>query len=123
QAPVTPRLHRARAELRRKLGEQGLEQARVRVELEVRNAYDALQAAAAQVPLREAAAELAAEQLRITQLRFEAGTITSLDVTEAQQKAFEAQASGLNALFHDRLGLARVPPRAQRHGPARASAV
>src|SRR5690606_7175320 len=78
QHPFAPRLDQARAELQLKQAEQALEQARVRVELEVRNAYDALQAAAAQVPLREAAAELAAEQLRITQLRFEAGTITSL---------------------------------------------
>jgi len=118
QNPFTPRLDQARAELQLKQAEQALEQARLRVELEVRNAYDALQAAAAQVPLREAAAELAAEQLRITQLRFEAGTITSLDVTEAQQKAFEAQVSVLNALFDYRISLARFLQAAQLDGLA-----
>lgn len=116
QNPYTPRLDQARAELQLQQAEQALAQTRLRVELEVRSAHDAVKAAEAQVPLREEAAALAAEQLRIAQLRFEAGTITSLDVTEAQQKAFEAQVSALNALFDYRISLARFLQAAQLAG-------
>lgn len=116
QNPYTPRLDQARAELQLQQAEQALAQARRKVEMEVRSAYDAVKAAEAQVPLREEAAALAVEQLRIAQLRFEAGTITSLDVTEAQQKAFEAQVSALNALFDYRISLARFFQAAQLAG-------
>lgn len=116
QNPYTPRLDQARAELQLEQAEQALEQARLQVELDVRSAYDAVKAAEAQVPWREEAAELAAEQLRIAQLRFEAGTITSLDVTEAQQNAFEAQVNALNALFDYRISLARFLQAAQMAG-------
>lgn len=116
QNPYTPRLDQARAQLQLQQAEQALAQARRKVEMEVRSAYDAVKAAEAQVPLRQEAAALAVEQLRIARLRFEAGTITSLDVTEAQQRAFEAQVSALNALFDYRISLARFFQAAQLAG-------
>src|SRR5690606_20278590 len=118
QNPFTPRLDQARAELQLKQAEQALEQARLRVELEVRNAYDALQAAAAQVPRRGAAGGRAAERRRTTKRRLGGGTIAPLGVTEAEQKACEAQVGVLTAPFAYRISLARFLRAAQLGGQA-----
>ncbi|BAS28714.1 TolC family protein [Limnochorda pilosa] len=119
--PYTPRLDQERRQVELQQAQDGLEQARLQVELEVRKAFQTVEGAAAQVPLREQAAALAQEQLRIARLRFEAGTITSLDVTDAQQTAFEAQVAALNAVFDYRISLARFYQAAQWQGPGSGS--
>jgi outer membrane protein TolC len=84
---------------------------RGRVESDVRNAYLDLTAAASQVELSRNNQQVAQENLRLTQEKFEAGVSDSVEVSQAQQAVASADLDYITALFaHNlaKLNLARA---------------
>lgn len=75
--------------------------------LEVRQSYQALTEAAARIPIQETNATRAKESLRIAQIRYEAGLITSLDLIDSQRAAFQAEMQSIQAVFDYQIALAR----------------
>lgn len=79
------------------------EQTRQRVELEVRQAWLALQQAGPELAAAERAVEQAREALRIARVRFEAGVGTSLELVSAQAQLAQAEVGLAAARFNQNL--------------------
>ena len=75
--------------------------------LEVRQNHQAVVEAEARIPIQEKNLARAAESLRITQLRHDAGLVTAINVIEAQRAAFQAEMQLIQAEFDYRIALAR----------------
>lgn len=78
-------------------------QTRQRVELEVRQAWLALQQAAPELVAAERAVDQAREALRIARVRFEAGVGTSLELVSAQAQLAQAEVGLAAARFNQNL--------------------
>jgi outer membrane protein TolC len=78
-------------------------QTRQRVELEVRQAWLALQQASPELSAAERAVEQAREALRIARVRFEAGVGTSLELVSAQAQLAQAEVALAAARFNQNL--------------------
>lgn len=78
-------------------------QTRQRVELEVRQAWLALQQAGPELAAAERAVEQAREALRIARVRFEAGVGTSLELVSAQAQVAQAEVGLAAARFNQNL--------------------
>jgi len=70
-----------------------------RIEIEIRRNYQDLNDSRRQIPLQEGNLRVTRERLRIDQARFEAGVITSLDLMDSQNRAYEAETAYLQAQF------------------------
>lgn len=79
---------------------------RAQIELEVRQALDALEVARSEVDVSHDGEVLAREELERAQRRYRAGVTTSLEVTEAQTRLQRATDNRIRALY--RHGLARI---------------
>jgi outer membrane protein TolC len=99
----------AEAALRQRRAE--LADMRGRIESDVRNAYLDLEAAASQVELSKNNQQVARENLRLTQEKFEKGVSDSVEVSQARQALASADLDYITALFaHNlaKLNLARA---------------
>lgn len=83
----------------RKQAEVRLEQTKLAVSLEVRNAYTRLVTAREAYDVAVSGQELAREALRLAQLRYDEGAGILLDVTTAQAELTRAQAAAVNARY------------------------
>jgi OMF family outer membrane factor len=84
------------------------DQTRQQVELDVRNAYLALNDAAEQLKSARAAQTAAREALRIANVRFQAGVGTQLEAVTAQQNLAIADQGVVQATFQYNLALAQL---------------
>jgi outer membrane protein len=75
---------------------------RQQVELEVREAINALRSASSQVQVAREALELAEKELEQAQRRYEAGVAPSLEVTDAQTRVSRARETQVNAIYQQR---------------------
>ncbi|GBD30562.1 hypothetical protein HRbin32_01670 [bacterium HR32] len=96
------------AELRLQQLEVLQAQARQRAELEVRQAWLALQQAGPELAAAERAAEQAREALRIARVRFEAGVGTSLELVTAQAQLAQAEVGLAVARFNQNLARSQL---------------
>ncbi len=83
-------------------------QARQRAEVEVRQAWLALQQAGPELAAAERAVEQAREALRIARVRFEAGVGTSLELVTAQAQLAQAEVGLATARFNQNLARSQL---------------
>ena len=88
--------------------EANVQDLRGRIDYDVRVAELALKAAADRHSVAERARELAREQLRQAQDRFEAGVANNLDVVQAQETAAEAEEDVISSIYDVNLGRASL---------------
>ena len=73
---------------------------RQQVELEIRQAIDAIRSAQAQVTAAREGLQLAEQELAQAQRRYQAGVTTSVEVTDAQARLERARENQITALFN-----------------------
>lgn len=78
------------------------------IQLEVKSAYLALQEAQALLDAQRETVQQAQEGLRIANLQYENGVITSVQLTDAQLALTQAEVNRLQALFDHTVGLAKL---------------
>lgn len=78
------------------------------IQLEVKSAYLALQEAQALLDAQRETVQQAQEGLRIANLQYENGVITSVQLTDAQLALTQAEVNRLQALFDYTVGLAKL---------------
>lgn len=98
-----------------KQAESGLKQTQLRkqqmtdaIELEVRSAYLNLLEAKTLIDVQRETVEQAQESVRIANLRYENGMITSVELTDAQLALSQAEVNRLQSLHDYAVGLARL---------------
>ncbi len=96
------------AALKERQAEIDLSLAQRQVESEIATAYQEAQAALAQVESLHSSSDLAAESLRLTVLRYQAGEATVLEVVDAQTTANQARSAYDDGLLRYRVALAAV---------------
>jgi outer membrane protein TolC len=83
---------------------------RARIESDVRNAYLDLQAAASQFELSKNNQQVAQENLRFTQEKFETGISDSVEVSQSRQAVASADLDYMTALFAHNLAKLSLAP-------------
>ena len=78
------------------------------IELEVRSAYLNLLEAKTLIDVQRETVEQAQESMRIANLRYENGMITSVELTDAQLALSQAEVNRLQSLHDYAVGLARL---------------
>jgi len=96
------------ADLRRKQTQRELSLAQRKLLADIRSIYHEAEAARAELELLKSSAELAAESLRLTTLRYQAGEATVLEVVDAQNTLTTEQNSYSDAQLRYRLALANL---------------
>ncbi len=105
--PYTPALSIESARLALERARVELREREIDVILEVRQNYQAVIEAQARIPIQESNVTRTKESLRIAQIRYDAGLITSIDVIEAQRAAFQAEMQAIQAVFDYQMAVAR----------------
>ncbi len=100
------KVHQAEAGLRQI--QYGHEQLRDAIEMEVRTAYLQLRGTAALVEVQRRSVEQAEEGLRLAQLRYENGMLTSVELIDSQLALTQARVNRLQAQHDYVVGLARL---------------
>lgn len=103
----TPPLTVKKAELAVKRARLELEETETSILLEVRQNYQAAKEGEARIPIQQKNLTRAKESLRITEARYNAGVITSVDLIDAQRAAFQAETQLIQAVFDYNMALAR----------------
>lgn len=94
------------ADLKRKQAQRELSFAQRKLQAEIRTAYDEADAAHSELDLLKSSAELAAESLRLTTLRYQAGESTVLEVVDAQNTLTQARNAYSDGVVRYRAALA-----------------
>jgi|SRR5579864_130613 len=94
------------ADLKRKQAQRELSFAQRKLLAEIHSAYDEAQAALSELELLKSSAELAAESLRLTTLRYQAGESTVLEVVDAQNTLTQARNAYSDGVVRYRTALA-----------------
>lgn len=94
------------ADLKRKQAEREVSFAQRKLQAEIRTAYDEADAARSELELLKSSAELAAESLRLTTLRYQAGESTVLEVVDAQNTLTGARNAYADGVVRYRSALA-----------------
>ncbi|HLJ26656.1 MAG TPA: TolC family protein [Candidatus Angelobacter sp.] len=94
------------ADLKRKQAQRELSFAQRKLLAEIRTSYDEAQAAVSELDLLKSSAELAAESLRLTTLRYQAGESTVLEVVDAQNTLTQARNAYSDGVVRYRTALA-----------------
>jgi len=79
------------ADLRRKQAQRELSQAQRKLQADIRSLYAEAEAARAELEMLKSSADLAAESLRLTTLRYQGGEATVLEVVDAQNTLTQAR--------------------------------
>ncbi|HSV32444.1 MAG TPA: TolC family protein [Atribacteraceae bacterium] len=95
----TPPLVRDRSLVKLAEAKANLVETRQLIEIEVLRNHESLRNAERSIPLQAGSLDIARERFRIDQARFEAGVITSLDLTDSQNRTYEAETAYLQTLF------------------------
>ncbi len=96
------------ASLRRQQAEIDLSNTQRQVQASVVSGYQEAQTALAQVESLRSSADLSAESLRLTLLRYKAGEATALEVVDAQTTVSAARAAFIDGLLRNRLAIANL---------------
>ena len=96
------------ASLRRRQAELDLTMTHKQLEADLASSYQEAQTAFAQVDSLRSSSDLAAESLRLTLLRYQAGEATALEVVDAQSTASQARIAYDDGLLRYRISLAAV---------------
>lgn len=96
------------AQLRERQAEVDLTTARKQLDAELAASYEEARVALSQVQSLRSSADLSAESLRLTVLRYEAGEATALEVVDAQTTASQARSAYDDGLLRYRLALANL---------------
>jgi len=94
------------ADLKRKQAQRELSFAQRKLLAEIRTAYDEADAAHSELEALKSSAELAAESLRLTTLRYQAGESTVLEVVDAQNTLTQARNAYSDGVVRYRTALA-----------------
>ncbi len=94
------------ADLRRNQAQRELSFAQRKLLAQIRNAYDEAQAALSELELLKSSAELAADSLRLTTLRYQGGESTVLEVVDAQNTLTQARNAYSDGVVRYRTALA-----------------
>ena len=94
------------ADLKRKQAERELSFAQRKLQAEIRTAFGEADAARAELELLKSSAELSAESLRLTTLRYQAGESTVLEVVDAQNTLTQARNAYADGVVRYRSALA-----------------
>ncbi|HEY6348378.1 MAG TPA: TolC family protein [Candidatus Angelobacter sp.] len=94
------------ADLKRQQAQRELSFAQRKLQAEIRSAYDEADAARSELDLLKSSAELAAESLRLTTLRYQAGESTVLEVVDAQNTLTQARNAYSDGVVRYRAALA-----------------
>ncbi len=96
------------AELKRDQAQLDLSLAQRTQQSNIASAYAELQAAREQLESLRSSVDLAAESLRLTVLRYQAGEATALEVVDAQNTATQARNANDDGLARQRVALANL---------------
>src|SRR5205085_12369170 len=96
------------AELKRDLARIELSQAQRTMQGNIANAYSEAQTAQSQLDSLRASVDLAAESLRLTLLRYQAGESTALEVVDAQNTVNQARNAYDDGLARHRVAVANL---------------
>jgi outer membrane protein TolC len=96
------------ADLKRKQAQRELSLAQRKLLADIRSVYHEAEAARAELELLKSSAELAAESLRLTTLRYQSGEATVLEVVDAQNTLTTAQNGYSEGQLRYRLALANL---------------
>jgi outer membrane protein TolC len=96
------------AGLKTRQAELDLSVARKQLEADLASSYQEAQAAFTQVESLRSSSDLAAESLRLTLLRYQAGEATALEVVDAQTTASQSRSAYDDGLLRYRVSLAAV---------------
>lgn len=96
------------AKVRVRQAQNGLEELKDRIKLEVKQAHLSLQEAEKNLPVAQKAIEQAAENLRINQARYQEQVATSTEVLDAQTLLVQAQTNYTNALTDYNIAQAKL---------------
>ncbi len=106
-SPYSPALTKQRSDVGARKAELQAMEKELDVVLEVRQSYNTLTEAQRRIPIQQQNVTRAKESLRISQARFEAGVITSIDLIDAQRAVFQAETQMIQAVFDYNTQLAR----------------
>lgn len=96
------------AQLQRDLARVQLSEAQRQALANLRQFYEEAQTARAQIDVQKQSADLAAESLRLTTLRYQGGEATALEVVDAQNTLVQARNNYNDALVRYRLAVANL---------------
>lgn len=103
----TPPLTVKKAQAAAKRAQLELKETEIGILLEVRQNYQTVKEGEARIPIQQKNLVRAKESLRITEARYNAGVITSVDLIDAQRAAFQAETQLIQAVFDYNMALAR----------------
>jgi len=95
----TPLLVQKKSQIGLQLSKASLEDVRANIILEIKQNYESLKTAERAVPLQEKNLVKANESLKIAEARFDAGVITSIELIDARNDAYQAENSYLQAVY------------------------
>jgi outer membrane protein TolC len=96
------------ADLRRKQAQRELSLAQRKLQADMRELYADAQASRSELDLLKNSAELAAESLRLTNLRYQGGEATVLEVVDAQNTLTQARDAYNDGVVRYRAALANL---------------
>ncbi len=96
------------ADLKRKQAQRELSQAQRKLQADIRSSYAEAEAARAELELLKNSADLAAESLRLTTLRYQGGEATVLEVVDAQNTLTQARNAYSDGMVRARTALANL---------------
>ena len=96
------------ADLKRKQAQLEFSFAQRKLLADIRNAYSEADAARSELDLLKSSAELSAESMRLTTLRYQAGEATALEVVDAQNTLVQARSAYSDGVVRYRAALAAL---------------
>ena len=96
------------AELKRKQAQRELSFAQRKLQAGIRSAYNEADAARSELELLKSSADLAADSLRLTTLRYQGGESTVLEVVDAQNTLTQARNAYADGVVRYRTALAAL---------------
>lgn len=105
--PYTPSLTTDKSRLALKKAEIDLAEKELDIRLEILQSYNTLKETERRIPIQQKNVDRAKESLRISQVRYEAGVITSIDLIDAQRALFQAETQMIQAIFDYNTQLAK----------------
>ncbi len=95
----TPLLNQKKSQVDLEVSKVNLENIQNNILIELQQNYESLKTTERNVPLQEKNLTKANEYLRIAEARFDAGAITSIELIDARNDAYEAENAYLQAVF------------------------
>ena len=95
----TPIINQQLSQIGLQIALVNLENIKNNIQVELKQNYEALKSAERAVPLQEKSLTRANEYLKIAEARYDAGVITSIELIDARNEAYQAENAYLQAVF------------------------